>query len=58
MEHAKKAAEFLERADECELIAKHATTDENKAAYYRMAVLYRQLAVEEKSLTGSGLPVP
>ena len=58
MEHAKRAAEFLERADECELIAKLATSDENKATYDRMAELYRQLSAEEIKLTGSGLPVP
>jgi hypothetical protein len=57
VEHAKKAAEFLERAEECELIAKLATTDESKAAYIRMAQLYRQLSAEESKLTGSGLPV-
>jgi hypothetical protein len=58
MEHAKKAAELLGRAEECDLIAKLATTDENKAAYLRMAELYRQLAAEESKLKGSGLPVP
>ena len=58
MEHAKSAEIFLERAEECLLIAKLATTDEAKAAYTRMAELYRKLAAEEKNLTGSGLPVP
>jgi hypothetical protein len=57
VEHAKKAEEFLARAEECELIAKLATTDEAKAAYIRMAELYRQLSAEERKLTGSGLPV-
>ena len=57
MEHAKKAAEFLERAEECELIAKLATTDEAKAAYIRMAELYRQLSGEESKLDGLGFAI-
>jgi hypothetical protein len=57
VEHLKKAKELQERAEECELIAKLATTDENKAAYLRMAELYRRLSDEERRLKGSGLPV-
>ena len=44
MEHAKQAEELLRRADECELIANLATTDENKKTYRNMAELYRRLA--------------
>ena len=57
MEHAKQAEELLRRADECELIANLATTDENKKTYRNMAELYRRLATEESKLKGSGLPV-
>jgi hypothetical protein len=57
MEHAKRAEEFLKRAEECVLISRLATSDDAKAAYLRMAELYRQLAAEEAKLKGSGLPL-
>lgn len=57
MEHVKKAEELRGRADECELIAKLAATDEARQTYLKMADLYRQLSAEEIKLKGSGLPV-
>jgi hypothetical protein len=57
MEHAKQSESLLSRADECELIAKLATTDASKTTYLNMADLYRRLAAEENKLKGSGLPV-
>jgi hypothetical protein len=56
-EPARTGREFLKRAEECVLISRLATSESAKAAYSRMAELYRQLAEEEAKLKGSGLPL-
>ena len=57
MEHAKRAEEYLTRAEECALASKVAATDEAKVIYMKMAELFHALAEQESKLMGSGLPL-
>jgi hypothetical protein len=47
----------LQRAKECALIAKLASSGATRASYLRMAELYRRLAAEEATLSSEPLPL-
>ena len=47
----------LQRAKECALIAKLASSGATRASYLRMAELYRQIAAEEELLSTEQVPL-
>ncbi len=51
-----RADEHLQRAKQCMLISTLASSGATKAAYMRLAELYRALAAEEAMLNGTQLP--
>ena len=52
-----QADEHLQSAEECMLIARLTSSGATKAAYLRLAELYRTLAAEEATLSGAQLPL-